>query len=429
MPWVLIARPDLKLPNKGKYPAVIADLKDLNWGVYGRGSDGELFMRVMAGDAKLNVDKDMTWIAVGGPPTGLPALKAKRIDVYFTISPAPNVATVLGYAQTVLDLRKGEGPGDFKGIHYNGTVTLRKTAQSRPKAVDAIVAARLRHQRVVLEGNARGKKVDLACSRRSRILLQLVRPHHHQIALAHQSASDLPLRLINSVVDIEDQLFAATHGEERGRESATVNGPLGEDHLVVADPGKRACVSQRLFHPDPRDLGDRRLVPEPPGEVSAKDPGRLVQNAPMPELFELLGQVEDAVPRARQPPPAFGEEVESMCQSVPRVPIRSILPPSIIPLTPRDPAELFSHALGCVAGLGESRSAAAAPRELRAGAKVVAGPCTKGIWGWKRYGDGDSSGQPILRLAASPHLPHLPISSVHRTAAATDPQNRLASIP
>ena len=144
MPWVLIARKELNLPNKGKYPAVIGDMKGLNWGVYGRGSDGELFMRVMASDAKLNVDKDMTWIAVGGPATGLPALKAKRVDVYFTISPAPNVAEVAGYAQTVLDLRKGEGPGDFKGIHYNAIVTLRKTAQARPKAVDAMVAAAIK---------------------------------------------------------------------------------------------------------------------------------------------------------------------------------------------------------------------------------------------------------------------------------------------
>src|SRR3990172_5209529 len=52
----------------------------------------------------------------------------------------------------------------------------------------------------------------------------------------------------------------------------------------------------------------------------------------------------------------------------------------------------------------------AAPRELGAGATVVVGPCTKGIWEWKRYGDGDSGGQPVLRLAVSPHLP---ISSVH----------------
>ncbi len=144
MPWVLIAKKDLKVPNKGKYPDVIRDLKGLNWGVYARGSDGEIFMRVMAGDAKLDVDKDMTWIGVGGPATGLPALKAARIDVYMAISPAPTVAEVAGYGATILDLRKGEGPGDFKGIHYNAIVTLRKTAQSRPKAVAAIVDAHIK---------------------------------------------------------------------------------------------------------------------------------------------------------------------------------------------------------------------------------------------------------------------------------------------
>ena len=144
MPWVLIAKKGIKVPNKGKYPDVIADLKGLNWGVYGRGSDGEVFMRVMAGDAKLDVEKDMTWIGVGGPATGLPALKAGRIDVYMAIAPAPTVAEALDYGSTILDLRKGEGPGDFKGIHYNAVVTLRKTAQSRPKAVAAMVEATIK---------------------------------------------------------------------------------------------------------------------------------------------------------------------------------------------------------------------------------------------------------------------------------------------
>ena len=36
MPIVLIARTDVKLPNQGKYPQVIADLKGLNWGSFGR---------------------------------------------------------------------------------------------------------------------------------------------------------------------------------------------------------------------------------------------------------------------------------------------------------------------------------------------------------------------------------------------------------
>ena len=141
MPWILIARSDLKVPNKGKYPDVIRDLKGLNWGVYGRASDGEVFMRTMALDAKLDVDKDMAWIGVGGPPSGLPALKAGKIDVYLTLSPAPDVATALGYGQILLDLRKGEGPGNFKGIHYNGLVSTRKMAEARPKAVAALIKA------------------------------------------------------------------------------------------------------------------------------------------------------------------------------------------------------------------------------------------------------------------------------------------------
>lgn len=144
MPWVLIAKTGLSVPNKGKYPDIMRDLKGLNWGVYGRGSDGEVFMRVMAGDAKLDVDKDMTWIGVGGPATGLPALKAGRIDIYMAIAPAPTVAEALGYGTTIMDLRKGEGPGDFKGISYNAVVTLRKTAQAKPKAVAAMVEATIK---------------------------------------------------------------------------------------------------------------------------------------------------------------------------------------------------------------------------------------------------------------------------------------------
>lgn len=144
MPYVLIAHADVKVPNKGKYPQVMRDLKGLNWGVFSRGADTEMFLRIMASEAKLDVDKDVTWIGVGPPATGLPALKAKQIDVYMALDPAPLVASVAGYGQTIVDLRKGEGPADFKGIPYQGIVTLRKTAESRPKTVEAIVRAHAR---------------------------------------------------------------------------------------------------------------------------------------------------------------------------------------------------------------------------------------------------------------------------------------------
>ena len=141
MPWVLIARKDLKLPHKGKYPDVIGDMKGLTWGVYGRGSDGEVFMRMMAANAKLDPNKDVAWVGVGGPPTGLPALKVDKIQVYLTLDPAPIIAETGGYGQTVLDLRKGEGPADLNGIIYQGIETLRKTAEQRPEVLERTIKA------------------------------------------------------------------------------------------------------------------------------------------------------------------------------------------------------------------------------------------------------------------------------------------------
>ncbi|MBN9078907.1 MAG: ABC transporter substrate-binding protein [Rhizobiales bacterium] len=133
IPWVLITRPDVKLPHKGKYPEMIGDMKGLVWGVYGRGSDGEVFMRMMAKDAGLNVDKDVTWVGVGGPATGLPALQVGKIQVYMTLDPAPIIASSGGYGQTVMDLRKGEGPEDLKGIIYQGIEAKRSTVEKKPE--------------------------------------------------------------------------------------------------------------------------------------------------------------------------------------------------------------------------------------------------------------------------------------------------------
>jgi NitT/TauT family transport system substrate-binding protein len=141
MPYVVVGKKDLKLPNRGRYPGVIADLKGLNWGITGRGADSEMFMRAMATDAKLDPDKDMTFVGVGLSPTALPALKAGRIDAFITLSPGPIVASALGLGEVIVDLRKGEGPANFRDVTYQGVTMLRKTAQARPKVVDGLVAA------------------------------------------------------------------------------------------------------------------------------------------------------------------------------------------------------------------------------------------------------------------------------------------------
>src|SRR5262249_150396 len=96
---------------------------------------------MMAKDAKLDVDKDMTWIGVGGPATGLPAMQVKQVQVYLTIDPAPVIAVSGGYGQIVLDLRKGEGPLDLNGIIYQGIEALRKTVEEKPELFTRTIKA------------------------------------------------------------------------------------------------------------------------------------------------------------------------------------------------------------------------------------------------------------------------------------------------
>lgn len=141
MPWVVIVKSDISTPNAGRYPMAMSDFKGMAWGPYARGSDSELFLRVMAADAGLDPDKDITWIGVGGPSTGLPALKSGKIQVYLALDPAPMIAVTQGYGKIVVDLRKGDGPKNFKGIVYQGVVTLRATAEKRPELVQSLVKA------------------------------------------------------------------------------------------------------------------------------------------------------------------------------------------------------------------------------------------------------------------------------------------------
>jgi NitT/TauT family transport system substrate-binding protein len=144
MPIVILARSDVKTPNLGKYPDVIKDLKGLNIGSYGRGSDIENIMRVMVRDAKMAPDKDVTWIGVGPPPTGLPSLQTGRVDVYGTTMPAAEVAVAAGYGKIIVDLRKGEGPGDFRNSVYSVLLASTSRLEKEPDFFGKVVEAHKR---------------------------------------------------------------------------------------------------------------------------------------------------------------------------------------------------------------------------------------------------------------------------------------------
>lgn len=144
MPIVILARSDVKTPNLNKYPEVFKDLKGLNIGSYGRGSDIENIMRVMVRDAGMDPDKDVTWIGVGPPPTGLPALQTGRVDVYGTTMPASEVAVAAGYGKIIVDLRKGEGPGDFRNSVYSVLLASSSRLEKEPDFFAKVVEAHKR---------------------------------------------------------------------------------------------------------------------------------------------------------------------------------------------------------------------------------------------------------------------------------------------
>lgn len=141
MPIVILVRSDVKVPNLGKYPLSIADLKGMNWGSYGRGSDIENIMRVMLKDAGVDPDNGVTWIGVGPPPTGLPALQAKRVEVYGTTMPASEVAIAGGFGRILVDMRKGDGPGDFGNSVYSIMLASADKVAKNPGMFRKLVAA------------------------------------------------------------------------------------------------------------------------------------------------------------------------------------------------------------------------------------------------------------------------------------------------
>jgi len=141
MPIVILARSDVKTPNLGSYPDIFKDVKGLNIGSYGRGSDIENIMRVMVSDAGLNPGRDVTWIGVGPPPTGLPALQTGRVEVYGTTMPASELAVAGGYGKIIVDMRKGEGPGDFRNSVYSVLLASSSRLKKEPELFKKMVAA------------------------------------------------------------------------------------------------------------------------------------------------------------------------------------------------------------------------------------------------------------------------------------------------
>ena len=141
--YSLVARKDVDRPNRDKpYPQNILDLKGKVIGVPARGADIEMVGRLFLKEAKLDPDRDVTWLAVGGTPTGIAAFKAKRIDYLIAWEPGQTLLVdVEKIGDMMVDQRKGEGSPLFKRFISNVSAARRSQLEKEPEKFRRYAAA------------------------------------------------------------------------------------------------------------------------------------------------------------------------------------------------------------------------------------------------------------------------------------------------
>ncbi len=124
------------------YPENMKGLKGLRVGVTARGSGTETYVKALLTGAGLPTDY-VTFVAVGGPSTAFAALAAKQIDAAFSWDPMPAMCANTSTCKVVVDLRKGEGPAEIKGMNGGFMVWQARRAyvEKNGPALDAFRAA------------------------------------------------------------------------------------------------------------------------------------------------------------------------------------------------------------------------------------------------------------------------------------------------
>lgn len=141
VPFSLIARKDLPVPHlKDGYPDVLKDLVGKRWGVVALGVSVQYLEQKLLTDAGYKPD-DVTFLAVGMPATGRPALQHGTIDTYLSVEPLPSIVEAKGEGQVVLDLAGEKAPKFFDNLGYNGWWASTMTIKDNPKLVSGFVKA------------------------------------------------------------------------------------------------------------------------------------------------------------------------------------------------------------------------------------------------------------------------------------------------
>ncbi len=141
-PFMLFVGPALFDSAAKGYPAVMHDLKGKKVGVTSRGAAPEFQIKAMLAEAGLKAD-DITFVAVGSPNTGYPALLNKQVDAVMSFVPFDGFCDVLKTCRIAVFPAKGEGPKVLTDLNGAGGVYVmrRDYTIKNPVAVDAFIKA------------------------------------------------------------------------------------------------------------------------------------------------------------------------------------------------------------------------------------------------------------------------------------------------
>ncbi|HMP09501.1 ABC transporter substrate-binding protein [Hydrogenophaga sp.] len=118
-PFMLIVGAQMMASADKPYPAIMADLKGKKIGVTARGAAPEFQVKSMLLDAGLKAD-DVTFVAVGAPNTGYPALLNKQVDAVMSFVPFDGFCDVMKTCRVAVLPAKNQGPAVLTNLNGAG---------------------------------------------------------------------------------------------------------------------------------------------------------------------------------------------------------------------------------------------------------------------------------------------------------------------
>jgi NitT/TauT family transport system substrate-binding protein len=143
VPVSLVIRNELPVPNAGKgYPAFMQDLTGKKIGVPVRGGAGEFQFVAMLQKAGYSAD-DVSFVAVGGPNTGYPALVSGQVDAVWSFEPTGTMCEFLKTCREIWRAATAPEPKEITAINGAGVLFVfrQDDIDQKPDVVAAFVDA------------------------------------------------------------------------------------------------------------------------------------------------------------------------------------------------------------------------------------------------------------------------------------------------